>query len=188
MLNDVLSRLRALVGRNRMEAELDEEVRFHFEQQVAKNVREGMPQQEAVRQARLLFGGVDEVKEECRDARGVSFVESTWQDLRYAWRGLGKSPGFAAVAILSFALGIGLNTAIFSVVDAVLLEPLPYPDSRRIALLGESTGSADEISVSWVNFENWRSSNRSFEQMAGCHPFLASFARQRRAPPAKCMN
>ena len=79
MLNDVLYRLRALVGRRRIEAELDEEVRFHFEQQVTKNVREGMPQQEAVRQARLLFGGVDEVKEECRDARGVNFVDSTWQ-------------------------------------------------------------------------------------------------------------
>src|SRR5690606_22632406 len=111
-----------------------------------------------------LFGGIDEVKEECRDARGVSFVETTLRDLRYSLRGLRRSPGFAAVAILSFALGIGLNTAIFSVVNAVVLEPLPYPDSRRIALLGESTESAEGISVSWVNFENWLESNRTFEQ------------------------
>jgi putative ABC transport system permease protein len=167
VLTDLLYRLRALVGRRRMEADLDEEVRFHFEHQVAKNVREGMSDQDARREARLLFGGIDEVKEQCREARGVGFVESTWQDLRYALRGLRKSPGFTAVAVLSFALGIGLNTAIFSVVNAVLLEPLPYPDSRRIVLLGESTPGAEGISVSWVNFENWLKSNHSFEGLAG---------------------
>lgn len=167
MFNDLLYRLRSLFRRKRMEVDLDDEVRFHFEQQVAKNVRECMSQQEALRQARLTFGGIDEVKEECRDARGVSWIETAFQDLRYALRGLRHSRSFAAVAILSFALGIGINTAIFSVVNAVILEPLPYPDSRRIALLGESTDGAEGISVSWVNFENWLESNRTFEELAG---------------------
>src|SRR3977135_475593 len=88
------------------------------------------------------------------------------QDLRYAFRMLAKSPGFTLVAVLTLALGIGANTAIFSVVNAVLLRPLPYPESNRLVLLGEWSEQIPEMSISMANFNDWRSQNRVFESMA----------------------
>jgi putative ABC transport system permease protein len=100
------------------------------------------------------------------DQAGVPWLEHLWSDLRYALRSMRRSPGFSFVVILTLALGIGVNTAIFSVVHAVLLEPLPYPASERLVWLGEATGRAEGISVTWPNFTHWRSDNRSFETMA----------------------
>ena len=99
------------------------------------------------------------------DQVGVPWLDHLWGDLRYAVRSMRRSPAFSLVVILTFALGIGANTAIFSVVHAVLLEPLPYPGSERLVWLGESVGRADGISVTWPNFKSWRSDNRSFEAM-----------------------
>ncbi len=99
------------------------------------------------------------------DQVGVPWLDHLWGDLRYAVRSMRRSPAFSLVVILTFALGIGANTAIFSVVHAVLLEPLPYPASERLVWLGESVGRADGISVTWPNFKSWRSDNRSFEAM-----------------------
>ncbi len=163
MFPDLLYRLRAIFRRNRMEAELDEEVRFHFENQVEANRREGMSRREARRRARLSFGGVEEVKEECRDARGVSFLETTFLDLRYAVRSLCQKPGFTAVVVVSLALGIGANTAVFSVVNAILLRPLPYEDPERIVLINSRWYQPP---ASAAEYQAWEEENPVFERMA----------------------
>jgi putative ABC transport system permease protein len=168
MISDLLFRLRALFRRGAMEAEMDEELRSHFENQVAKHVASGMTRDEATRRARQEFGGYEQVKEECRDARGVGLVEATVQDLRYALRMLRNSPGFAAVAILTLALGIGANTAIFSVLDSVLLRPLPYQDPAGLVLLWESNSqnTNPHNTVSPPDFLDWQSRNTIFREMA----------------------
>src|SRR6202161_455100 len=125
-----------------------------------------MSRDEAQRRVRLDFGGLEQVKEECRDARGVSLLETLAQDLRYGWRTLLKSPGFAAAALFTLALGIGANTAIFSVVYGVLLQPLPFRDASRLILLNETTPKVGDVSVSYLNFQDWRAQSRTFSGMA----------------------
>ncbi len=166
MFNDLFFRLRSLFRSQSVESETEAELRFHREHQIEKYLRTGMTRDEAVRQARLDFGGLPQIREECRDARGVSLFESLVQDLRYGWRTLLKSPAFAAAALFTLALGIGANTAIFSVVYGILLRPLPFRDASRLVLLNETTPRVGIVSVSYPNFLDWRAQSRAFSQMA----------------------
>ena len=162
-------RLRALLSRGEMDSELDEELRYHLEREAELNVRDGMAPEEARRAALRAFGGVEQARELCREARGVRMLQVMWQDLRYGARKLRKSPGFTLVAVMTLALGIGANTAIFSVVNAVLLRSLPFPDSERVvALTGVNPSkSITDSNMSVPDFADWKEQSRSFEQVAG---------------------
>jgi putative ABC transport system permease protein len=131
-------KFRSLFRKRTVEWELHEELQFHFEQQVAENMAAGMPRDEAERAARRLMGGFAQIKEECRDARGLAWILDAAGDVRYALRTFGRSPGFAITAVLTLALGIGANTAVFSIADAVLLSrETRLRQGRRLPCWGE---------------------------------------------------
>ncbi len=132
--SDLFFRFRALIRRNTMESELNDELRSHMEHEVDKRMKAGLPQAEATRSARLAFGGVDKITEECRESRGVNLLEVLLQDVRFAVRVMRKSPGFVVVAILTLAIGIGATTAVFSLVNALMFKPLPYPEAERVVI------------------------------------------------------
>ena len=147
MFSNLLYRLRALIRRNSMEAELDEELRAHVEQQAEKYVQAGMSPEAAARRARLEFGGIEQVKEECRDSWGVRFISELGQDLRYGLRHLRRNPGFTVVAVLTLALGIGANTAIYSFIDVLILRMLPVRHPQALVLFGpgDQSGNSDNF-------------------------------------------
>lgn len=166
MLNDLRYRTRAFLHRKQVEEELDEELRFHFDRQVEKFRRSGMSEQEAKRQARLVFGGHEQVKEDCREARGTSFIELTMADTRYALRQLRGNPTFSLIMILTLALSIGANSAIFSVIDGVLLKRLPYAQPDRLVRLFLSNTAYLKFPLNPWDFLDFRARNRSFESIA----------------------
>jgi putative ABC transport system permease protein len=165
-----MSWLRRILSRQRMELDLDKELRFHFESQVADKVSSGIPELEARRLTRLEFGGIEQIKEDCREGRGTLWVESIVQDVRFAFRTLRKSPCFTAVVVLTLALGIGANTAIFSFVKAVLLKPLPYPHPERIVSVAEKLPGGDSNFISTLNFLDWERQNRCFQFLSAVAP------------------
>ena len=163
------SLFRTLFHRPRTEREMDAELRFHIEERAEVLERDGISREEAFRRARIEFGGIERAKEECRDARGANVLESFVQDLRFGFRMLRKSPAFTAVAVLTLALGIGANTAIFSIVDAVLLRSLAYPHPNQLVLMFAVPLKEPEAlsGISYRDFTEYRKQNRVFSEMAG---------------------
>lgn len=167
MLSGLYIRLRSLFRRAKAEQDLDEELRFHLEQQAEKYMRAGMSREDAMRRVRLEFGGIDQIKQQCREARGVTLAETLAQDLRYALRILRRSPGFTAVVVLTLALGIGANTAVFSIVDAVLLRPLPYRSADRLVMVAQHLPEQRAPAFdTYREFEAWSRYSNSFDKLA----------------------
>ena len=166
MLQDLRYRLRAMFRHEAVEEELDEEIRFHFDREVEKYMRTGMTEEEAKRRARLVFGGHEQVKEDCRGARGTQFIDLTLDDIRYALRQLWINRTFALVMIATLALSIGANSAIFSVVDGVLLKRLPYPEPERLARIFLSSADYPKFPLNPFDFLDFRARNHSFESIA----------------------
>jgi putative ABC transport system permease protein len=169
-LRTIPLRLRSLFRREDVERDLNEELYDHLEQKAQEYAASGLTIEEARRQARREFEGIEQSKENCRDARRVRLLESLLQDIRFGFRMLRKNPGFTLVAALTLALGIGANTAIFSAVYTVLLKALPYPRSERLVMVYENVQlpnyQNDRNEPSPGNFSSWRQQNTSFEDMA----------------------
>jgi putative ABC transport system permease protein len=158
--------LRSLGQRRAMKQEIDDELRFHIEQRTAENVANGMPPEEAGRAARKRFGNMQSVREECRERRGAGFGEATWQDIHFGMRMLRKNPGFTTIAVLTLALGIGVNTSMFTGLHSLLLPKLPYPESDRLVRVFRTSPHSQRWPHSPANFLDQQEQNTVFEGMA----------------------
>jgi predicted permease len=153
--------LRSLGQRRVVKQEIDEELRFHIEQRTAENIAAGMSAEEAAREARKRFGNWQSVREECREKRGASFGETVWQDVRFGLRMLWKNPGFTAVAVLTLALGIGANTAIFTVINTLLLRSLPVTNPGELVSLAVVGRDRPSYNFSFPLYEQFRDHSRN---------------------------
>jgi len=172
VLTDIRYRLRALLSRASVERELDAELRFHIEHEAEKYERQGMSHDAALRRARVEFGGVEQTKEASRDLRGIGRLESVVRDVRYAIRSLRSRPAFALTVVATLALGIGANTAIFTLVDALILRPLPVPHAEQLVIVGDPAavnsgwnGSPVTDYVSLPLYQDVRARNTVFTDM-----------------------
>jgi putative ABC transport system permease protein len=166
MIGRLRRRLRALTRKEELERELDEEMRYHLEREIEQNFQSGMSREEARSAALRAFGGMEQAKEECREARRVRFIEELWQDVRYGVRVLLKKPGFTLVAMLTLALGIGATTAIFTLVNAVLLRQLPFKNPDRLVWMWSVRPDSNSRPFTLPEFIDYREQNQSFEELA----------------------
>ena len=177
-IREVMRRVAGIMRRGTMERRLDDEMRFHIDMLTEQQRRAGVAPEEARRRALAAFGGTERFKDEARDEYRSRLGDELVQDVRYAVRVVRRNPGFATAAALTFALGIGASTAMFSVVNGVLLRPLPYADPDRLLVVWEHDVARghDRNVVAVPNFEAWRERSRSFAMMAGLVPLPATIA------------
>jgi putative ABC transport system permease protein len=166
LLRNMATGLRSLFRKKRAENELDDELRGFLDMAAEEKMNQGMSRKEALRSVRLDHGSLEVSREVVRSSSWESIVETSWQDLRFAARMLRKSPGFTSVAILTLALGIGASTSIFSVVDAVLLRPLPYPNPHQIVRVWEQSPDGHRMNLADPNFADFLAQNNSFDSLA----------------------
>ena len=171
MVRRITTRLTSLFRRERLEQDLDRELQFHIDMLTESHVRGGMPVGEARRAALLAFGGVDWIKDDVRETWLSRLFETLGQDVRYGWRNLRRNPGFALVVVTTMALGIGANTAIFSVVNGVLLRPLPYTHGDRLVVLRQQQPIANvaDTAFSVKEIEDYRTHAQSLDGVAEFH-------------------
>lgn len=168
-LHTLRVRTRSIFRREGVERQLDAELRFHIDQQAEENLRAGMSSEAARLAALRATGSVALVKDQCRESLGLRFLDELRQDIRYALRSFKRNRGFAAVVILTLALGVGANAAVFSVVNAVLLRPLPYHEPNRIVTLSTVTDrplGTPFRQVSVPDFRDWQRQAAAFQAMA----------------------
>jgi len=173
---------RRLAKRGEMERHLDAELRFHFDGLVADNLRAGMSEPEARRSARLQFGGVEQVKEECRDARGLAWLDGIVSDLRFALRGFRRDWAFTLASIAMLALAIGLNVTVFTVMDAILFRGVPLVKGNDQLLFIQERYPSGRCCVSYPDFEDWRSQAHAFQSMAFMADGLVPFRERQERP------
>src|SRR5215813_9704263 len=161
-----LLRIAGLFARDRRDRELAEEFESHLRLQIEENLRRGMSPPVARRLALIHLGGIESAKQQYRDRRGLPSIEILFQDLKFTARVLRKSPGFSLAAILALALGIGANTAVFSVINGILLKPLGFKNPDALVRLWERGNGLDHAALAYPNFKDWKELNGSFEQMA----------------------
>ena len=171
MLRRTWRGIRSLFRVSRLEREMERELRFHLERETEENIRRGMTRDEARRAALLAFGGVERVREDCRDVRRLRLIETLWQDLRYGARVLKNNPGFTIVAVFTLALGIGANTAIFSVIYGALLRPLPYQEGDQLVVLRQQAPLAgvNNLAFSVAEIADYRERNKTLAEVVEHH-------------------
>ena len=154
---------RKFFHRSQWDAERVQEIESHIAQEIDDNIARGMTPQEARRQAYLKFGNPQQVREEIWRMNSIGPLENILRDVRYGWRTLLRNPGYAILAVLTLGLGIGANTAIFIVINGVLLRPLPFPQPDRIVKIYESVPGYSQMELSPGNFRDWKARSGSFE-------------------------
>jgi len=165
-MRPLLARLVALFQRRRLDRELADEIAAHLEMAVADNRARGLSPEEARRVAMTAFGGVLQTEEAYRDRQGFPLLESMWQDVKYAVRSFRQSPGFAAIAVLTLALGIGATTSIFSVVQTLLIRRLPFPDADRLVAVFATSATVRRDTTSFLDFSDWQRQTHTLSGMA----------------------
>jgi putative ABC transport system permease protein len=167
MLTDLVHRIRSVFRRRAVERELDDELRFHLERQIDSHLRAGLPRREAVRRATLEFGGLDQIKEAHRDARGIGFLSHLGRDLQHGLRQFRRSPGFSALAVLCLGLGIGVNTSIFGVLNSALFRPLPVDQPDRLMVISRG----ETATFAYPTYRDYRDRSGVLSGLAAAMPY-----------------